>query len=462
MFFLKGTNMTRKYLRGKGDAPRRWKRKHKATDCKFREGVIRVQKKRVLLLLCLVVVLGFTLPATAKEIVLQYWRHSHEAANELDALAIAEFEKKHPNVKVEMTIIPGDRDLEMKLLTALVGGVGPDVANISSFLSIIHMTRGTIQPVVPRSFGVGTIEEFEELWLPGSFDAWTLDGKIYGVPSELSQYGFWINRDHFEEAGLDPDIDFPKTWEQVAEVGQKLTQTQMGRISRQGYVQYILTPSGLETMVNQLGGSFLNEEGTESRLNSPEVIKALQTKQDLVYKTRISDPTHQVDPSELFATGQASMSDYGGSWYLNTLDRDYPEINYKPLPFPRFEDGQVDTGSILYGYAQVVNAKTEYPELAWELVSTLASYPEKYIQVGLFQPRKGWFESEEARNYPYFDLWLDEVSKGNYHFRSTSYMEVHQVLVDLLQSVMMDQADVEKAVEEAHQKINDILLRSTE
>ena len=417
----------------------------------------------VLLSLCLAIVFSASFIAHAEEpIVLRYWRHNYQPANDLDKLAIEEFERNHPNVKVELNIIPSPRELEKQILTAMVGGIGPDIANISSGWVAVFVEGGAVLPVIPESFGVSTLSEFEAMWLPGAFGAYRLGDRIYGVPSELSAYAFWINRDHFEEAGIDPDTGYPRTWEEVASVGQKLTKTTMGRISRQGFVQRIDAPWGFESMVHQLGGNLLTPDGKHSLFNSPEVVEALRTKQDFVHKHKISDPTIQVDPLELFGTGQASMSDYGGSWAVALYANDYPECNYKTVAYPRYANGPVDTGGTVYGYAQVVSANTKHPELAWEFVNTLASYPEKYISAGLFQPRLGWFESEAARNFPDFDLWLDELSKGTYHFWSTAFQEIAQVIVTAMEETLMTQGDVEEVLGRAHKEVEAILARQAD
>ncbi len=52
-------------------------------------------------------------------------------------------------------------------------------------------------------------------------DACTLDGKLYGMPFQLSGTFLYWNKDLFEEAGLDPETP-PRTWEELAEFAEKL------------------------------------------------------------------------------------------------------------------------------------------------------------------------------------------------------------------------------------------------
>ncbi len=49
-----------------------------------------------------------------------------------------------------------------------------------------------------------------------------VDGKIYGIPMELEPMAFYYSVKAFEDAGLNEN-DVPKTWDQLLEVGKKLT-----------------------------------------------------------------------------------------------------------------------------------------------------------------------------------------------------------------------------------------------
>ena len=55
------------------------------------------------------------------------------------------------------------------------------------------------------------------------FDGIRFEGKLYGIPTEVSNYACFANNAMWKEAGLDPDKDFPKTWEAMPAVAEKLT-----------------------------------------------------------------------------------------------------------------------------------------------------------------------------------------------------------------------------------------------
>src|SRR5260370_22425715 len=61
----------------------------------------------------------------------------------------------------------------------------------------------------------------------------TYNGKFYAVPFQRSTPVMYYNKDAFAEAGLDPEKP-PVTWQELANVAQKLTQREGDRVTRWG------------------------------------------------------------------------------------------------------------------------------------------------------------------------------------------------------------------------------------
>jgi multiple sugar transport system substrate-binding protein len=92
-----------------------------------------------------------------------------------------------------------------------------------------------LAPVDPTAFGFKDQAEMEKAYVPGSLDPFKgPDGKVYGIPFEYNSWPMVINDRIFKEAGLDPEKDYPKTWEEVGTIGAKLAKVQDGRFERQG------------------------------------------------------------------------------------------------------------------------------------------------------------------------------------------------------------------------------------
>jgi multiple sugar transport system substrate-binding protein len=413
--------------------------------------------------LCVVIVgLVFASPAFvgAQAVTLAYWHHIHKPANDLEARLAREFEQRNPGVHIEITLIE-DADLNTKLLTAMAGGSGPDVFNLFDGNFKQYATAGLLAPVDLQTFQVSSYDALAGRWLRGSFAGYTYQGKIYGIPSELSSYGFWINTKHFQESGLDPQKDAPRTWEDVARVGQTLARYQGNTLIRKGYAQswrftgrYLII---FDAMIRQAGGQIFDSEGTHALLQAEPARKALQTWVDFVRKYRIDDPAlgGGKRAEEEFGAGLASMMGSAGSWFLPLLKEQYPDVspNTRVIPYPRFAGGP-DIASDVYGYAWMVNAKSANPKVAERFVEFMSSHQRDYIGIGIFQPRLGWFDTPEARNYPYFNLWVSELSKGNYTPRVTRWEEASAVIGRMIERAAIEGADVTQSVNQARQELD--------
>src|SRR2546426_685089 len=230
-------------------------------------------KREVGLWLVVLILLLGTIPVARgqQQITLSYWHHIHKPANDLEARLITEFESRSPGVRVQVTLIE-DADLNTKLLTAMAGGAGPDIFNLFDGFFTSYVTSGFLAPVDLQVFQAPSYGDLTSRWLRGSLSGYTNRGKIYGIPSELSSYGFWINAKHFQESGLNADKDAPRTWEDVARVGQKLARFKGNTLVRKGYAQSWRFPVRyliiFDAMLRQAGGQIFNAEGTQVLLPS--------------------------------------------------------------------------------------------------------------------------------------------------------------------------------------------------
>jgi len=173
---------------------------------------------------------------TEQKIKVVFWAHNFEPRVTLDKKYIAEFMKANPNVEVDYQVIPGDFDT--KLRTALAAGTGPDLFAQWNGDAGTFYAEKTIAPVNAEALGFGSQKEITDLYVAPEniLQGATFDGQLYGIPNEVSIYACYTNNDMFKAAGLDPDKDFPKTWEDMLDVAQKLTiRDASGKMTQQGF-----------------------------------------------------------------------------------------------------------------------------------------------------------------------------------------------------------------------------------
>ena len=105
---------------------------------------------------------------------------------------------------------------------AFAGGAGPDVFNVDSFSSGQYYSSGILAPVDLAAVDAKSNGDLEKRYGLGIGGA-TYNGKIYGFPTEVSNWACVANKELWAKAGLDPAKDAPKTWEDMVDVATKLT-----------------------------------------------------------------------------------------------------------------------------------------------------------------------------------------------------------------------------------------------
>ena len=394
---------------------------------------VRNRLLRAGLLLVLLVALAWpafsTAQGEAETITLNYWVYSDPTTNPLEEELIENYMAENPNVNVEMSVPGTTPDLNQKLLISLAGDAPPDVFNTWHGFFPQLAYRDLVSPIDLDVFGANSYRELEEGWMPGSMRGWKWDEDLYAIPSTLSTYAMFINAEHFREAGLDPDQDYPRTWDEgprsIAELGQKLVQTDGDNITRQafgmsGYA--VVLNIVFQGQIRQLGGSIIGPDGRSSSINSPAGVRALTTFYDFVHTHGISAPTGEKLQNPGFDTGDTSIVVEGGPWFYTHLRENSPGVfadgdGIRVYPAPRYQDGN-DVPLPNYGYGYHVATASDHQAAAWRLIDHLSSFPELHLErAGQIQTKLGWEDSPQAKDFPYFDTWLKELAGG------TAYME---------------------------------------
>ena len=124
--------------------------------------------------------------------------------------------------------------------------------------------------------------EYKDTFSEGMIKSGQLDGKTYALPFAPDVSVLLYNKDHYEEAGLDPETP-PTTWDELIDYSQKLTND-----AHYGYV-YAGADAGSHMFtfmpyVWNNGGEVLSEDGTACLLNTENAIEALSMFNDLTNK----------------------------------------------------------------------------------------------------------------------------------------------------------------------------------
>jgi len=123
--------------------------------------------------------------------------------------------KDHPNVKVEITIIPNDPYKE-KLATNMQAGDPPDLFQTwGGGVLWQYADAGLVQDLTDAL----KQDTWGDNFVAGPMAVYRHNGKIFGVPWRFGMVGLWYNKALFEKAGI---TETPKTWTDFLAVVKKL------------------------------------------------------------------------------------------------------------------------------------------------------------------------------------------------------------------------------------------------
>ncbi len=152
------------------------------------------------------------------------------AAHFADKEIFAAFERAN-NVKVEAVAVDYDTMIQ-KIFAAAAAKITPDILFVDQSWLPGFLKEDMLEPVAGASakkWLAAVSPEIVELSDYGN-------GQMWGYPQYgIDVYGLTWNKDHFKEAGLDPEKP-PKTWEEFREYAKKLSKRDaQGNITRVGY-----------------------------------------------------------------------------------------------------------------------------------------------------------------------------------------------------------------------------------
>lgn len=399
-------------------------------------------------------------------VTVKVWMHSHTPRIALDEELIAEFEAENPNITVDYYVVPEGEDFDLSLSTALASGAGPDLYNAWTGTIGQYRAAGINAPVDFEAAGFGSIEDVYAAYDSGEnlLAGARFGDVLYGLPTELSVYACYANNDMFEAAGLDPETDFPTTWEEMVDVAEQLTVREEGVPVIRGYdfnwQNPIFMYLTMEPMIAQLGVQLIDEETYTANINNDAVAQTMQYWSDWVNVHNLGGPQY-TNSRDAFWAQELAIECTEGNWAIPILEEN--GINWSVHPVPRWEDAVNNNGFAVYAYFFQVNQYSDpaVQAAAWKLARFLTDHPQQYFETaGLFQPRLEFTSTDEFKNDPVMPLFFEEMSVSFPHPRIAGFNEVSDTLGNARDRIVLAGEDVGTVLEQTQEEVNRILERA--
>ncbi|MEV6437389.1 sugar ABC transporter substrate-binding protein [Streptomyces anulatus] len=312
-------------------------------------------------------------------------------------------------------------------------------------------------------------------------DAYTVDGKIYGIPRTNYSMGLLYSKPLFTKAGLDPDKP-PATWEEVRAAAKKIAALGDGTV---GFAEYSAQNQGgwhFTASIYSQGGAVVSEDGQKATVDTPEGKAVLQNLKDMRWRDDSMGAKQLLiinDTLQMMGSGKLGM-------YLAAPDN-VPRIvkeaggTYEDLAFAPMPGGK---GTLMGGDGYMFNKKAT-PEqikaglawLEWTFLTPGQGYMNNYARaaddkspVGLPEPRlfTGATDAEDqelkkaSANVPVanYQAFIDGGQQLDMKLEPKHGQQIYAVLDGAVSAVLTKKdADIDALLKDAQSKIDGILAR---
>lgn len=311
-----------------------------------------------------------TAEEAVEPVTITFWdENAGDQRTEYYMTIIEQFEKEHPNIKIEYLGLPS-ADAMSKYTTAIAAGETPDTGGINGNMAAALIGMGGIVP----------LDEWYNEWegsetmiesVMNDVRSFGNDGKIYMMPTTTNFSTLWINDQMFADAGLEA----PETWDDFFAAAEKLTDKENG--------QYGYTIRGgagspvvlIDFIYSYLGTNEVFDENGKTTINCDEAVEFLEKYVALYGKcTPESDITASYkEISANFDSGVSAMLTHNLGSYGTHVEAFGGTEGFTALALPNAANGKnVYAGGNPNGICMFESCENK--EEAWTWISYLCDH----------------------------------------------------------------------------------------
>ncbi len=371
--------------------------------------------------------------------------------------AIAEFERTHPRIRIDLIAGPNAVDLVEDLYTSsfLLGDSPYDLVNMDVVWTSKFAAAGWLRDLSDR---VQTAEL--AAFSPTDIDAGRYDGKLYRIPIRSDLGVLYYRKDLLAAAGLQP----PQTFAETLAIARTLKQA--GKVDW-GYVWQGRQYEGLVAMFVEVlqgfGGFWVDPQTLAVGLDRPETMRAISSLRETI-ELQVSPPgvtTYQEEEARrLFQEGRvALMRSWPYAWPLaNRADSPIRgKIGIKTTLGNTASGG----GACLGGWGLGIATSSKHPQEAWEVIQyfTSADVQRKLVlQAGYVPSRTALFTDPEiVAKYPYYPKLLEVSKRAVLRPPIAQYAQVSDILQRYLSAALTDRLSPDRAMQAAASETRQVL-----
>ncbi|HQF34024.1 MAG TPA: ABC transporter substrate-binding protein [Petrotogaceae bacterium] len=296
-------------------------------------------KKLILVILVAVMVLSLSFA----KVKITYFGDNQ--AQSVDAILTQIFNQSQDDIEVEFLLQSWSTDDKH---TALVTRLGAKDKNPTVYLGDV---------IWPAEFGAAgwaldlspymTKDELAK-FIPGTIKSCTYNGKLYAIPAFTDGGLLYYRKDLLDKYGYKP----PTTWDELIKIAQDVSKKE----NIYGFVfqanQYEGLVCDMVEYIAANNGEIINDKN-EVKINTPEVIEAMQFMQDMIHKYKIAPESvttfGEEDARQVFQQGKAVFM---RNWpYCNSItnlgsSESAVKGKYGMVPMPKGPKGKAGAATL--------------------------------------------------------------------------------------------------------------------
>jgi ABC-type glycerol-3-phosphate transport system substrate-binding protein len=412
-----------------------------------------------------------TVEVPEEKVTIKVWTWEWAPIHNFIDTIVAEFEAEYPNIDVNYETLPafGEGNYDDTVRSSYATDSTADVFFIQDTQTYEFVSRDLVREiddVALEALGASSIDELKARYEPGVLEGWSYGGKFYGVPNEASVKVAYVNVEHLEEAGIDPDTVKLDTWEDIVAVCEDTIQKDdAGNFTRVCFrmelqtIQFIM--HDVHIFTKNFGGSILSPDGTQCTLNEPEAVEGLEYYLWLNRESGVTDPAFGTQEGGAWqadwAAGLSTFLFTNPAATMGYAAEGTPAYgNYFGFPMP-YPDG-ADKANVIWGWGWVVPPNSEHPDEAWKFIGFMMEDAERVLAESGFPPgAKGLGDSEAALAIPAYQGYGPSFEGGAFEFKHPNYYEIGLVVVSMMQTLGFEGGDVQAAADAACAEIQPLL-----
>jgi multiple sugar transport system substrate-binding protein len=342
-------------------------------------------------------------PSADTRTTITFWAMGREG--EVVAQLLPEFERRHPDIHVDLQQLPWTAAHE-KLLTAFAGDALPDICQLGNTWVPEFAALGALEPLdarIAESKGIAASDYF-----PGIWDTNVIDGTLLGVPWYVDTRLLFYRKDLLAKAGF---AEPPRDWDEWRKMLAAI-KTQAGK-KAYSILLPLDEPEPLLQLAIQQDDPLLRDNGTHGNFESAGFRNAFDFYNEMFaneWAPRMSD-TQISNVWNEFARGFFVFY-ITGPWNIGEFKRRLPpeladQWMTAPLPGPHGPGAGVAGGTSL-----VLFHDSPHKDAAWKL---LEYFSEPAVQLHFHEltgdlpaRRSAWDDPRLAAD-PYSRAFRDQL-----------------------------------------------------